>query len=126
MLRTFAEHQVRPVISLDGLWAFSATGANAPADWTTDRPVMVPGAWETLPGLELYRGQARYARCFDLLRSGPIRLVFGGVSHSARVIVDDQEVGGHYDAFTPWEVLIPYLSAGRHTLVVDGGITIAW
>jgi len=119
MLRTFAEHHVRPMVSLDGLWAFAATGAEAPVGWTVERPVMVPGAWETLPGLELYRGQARYRRVFEMPRPGTARLVFGGVSHTARVFVDGQAAGAHDDAFTPWEVLLPNLAAGRHTLSVD-------
>ncbi len=119
MLRIFAEHKVRQVISLDGLWAFAATSSKAPAGWTDERPVMVPGAWETLPGLELYRGQARYSRGFEMPSPGVARLVFGGVSHTAHVAVDGHPVGEHYDAFTPWDVLIPKLAAGRHTLAVD-------
>jgi beta-glucuronidase len=119
MLRTFAEHQVRQVISLDGLWGFVATSSEAPAGWTNEHPVLVPGAWETLPGLESYRGQARYSRTLEWPLPGTARLVFGGVSHTACVAVDGQFVGEHYDAFTPWEVLIPHLAAGQHSLVVD-------
>lgn len=77
------------------------------------------GAWETLPGLETFRGRGRYRRAFQLRRGGTIALAFGGVSHTATVRVDGLEVGHHHDAYTPWEVVVPGLAAGRHDLEVD-------
>ena len=117
MLRTFAEHKVRVASSLDGIWEFVPTGETAPNNDTYK--VMVPSAWETVPGLESYRGQARYRRTFELETPAHVRLAFGGVSHTGKVYVDGEFVGTHYDAFTPWDVLAPGLDAGEHELVVE-------
>ncbi|MCD6365287.1 MAG: hypothetical protein J7M14_05375 [Planctomycetes bacterium] len=122
MLRTFAEHMIRPVESLDGLWDFVTarehTGQGLPGTYT--RRIYVPSAWETLPSLEAYRGRAwlrTWIRGYG--EGGAIRLVFGGVSHTGIVYVDGQERGRHYDAFTPWTVVITGLDEGEHELVVE-------
>lgn len=121
MLRTFKEHVVRPVASLDGLWEFVPGGTDR-RDWTRPRrytmSMLVPGAWETVPGLENHRGIGWYRRQFTTAADGAVRLVFGGVSHTGTVFVDGRKVGSHYDAFTPWEVVIPRLKQGCHELVV--------
>lgn len=119
MIRMFFEHHARKVTSLDGLWDFRIASEEAPFAWISDRPVLVPGAWETLPGLEMYRGQARYSKAFTLLHPNTVRIVFGGVSHTGTVIVDGKVVGNHNDAFTPWEVIIPDIEAGQHLLEVE-------
>ena len=78
MLRMFAEHRVRPVISLDGRWDLLK------CDGSGDRfPAIVPGVWESIPALAQYRGRAEYTRSFRLDRTCSILLRFGGVSHTA-------------------------------------------
>lgn len=121
MLRLFPEHQIRPAQSLDGAWDFVTAlerRERARLPKTYPRTVQTPAAWETLPGLETYRGRAWFRTSFTLEQPTHARLVFGGVSHTATVFVDGRARGGHYDAFTPFEIVAPRLSAGRHELVV--------
>jgi beta-glucuronidase len=122
MLRTFSQHEIRPTESLGGWWEFTTAAERtdrAKLPKTYARTMHVPGAWEQLPGLESYRGRAWFRRWFfaDGLRA--VRLVFGGVSHTADVYVDGRHVGHHYDAFTPFSVVVPALKEGRHELVVE-------
>ncbi len=114
MLRTFHEHKIRPVDSLDGHWTLSlAEEPNAPDT------IYVPSAWESIPGLENYRGKGTIARNFKLTEAANVRLVFGGVSHTANVKVDGEFICTHYDAFTPFEAVVRGLDAGAHTLEVE-------
>ena len=80
MNRTFITHFIRRQLSLDGLWQLTPTFQS---DWQS-RPVLVPGCWETLPGLENYRGTALYERRFSA--SGNVRICFEGVGHTASEI----------------------------------------
>jgi len=73
---------------------------------TYNRRIRCPAAWETLPGLENYRGKAWLRRTIPAVDDW-MRLVFGGVSHTADVYVDGEHLGHHYDAFTPFEVFVP-------------------
>jgi beta-glucuronidase len=123
MLRTFSEHRVRPVSSLDGIWDFAIDGDRRGSKGrpsTYGRKILVPSAWEQIPGLENHRGRG-WLR--TRLRGGgqdvALRLVFGGVSHTGVVYVDGRKRGRHYDAFTPWDVLVPGLSQGEHEVVVE-------
>ena len=121
MLRTFTEHVVRPVDTLDGRWEFVTVAdrkdkQRLPKRYS--RTIHVPSAWESLPGLEAYRGKAWFRRTFPVAEDLAVRIVFGGVSHTANVYVDGKKVGHHYDAFTPWDLVVPNLSAGEHELVV--------
>lgn len=122
MLRTFQEHAIRDVESLDGRWEFvtaddRADRAKLPK--TYSRSIHVPSCWEQLPGLEEYRGQGWLRTTFESYGGKAVRLAFGGVSHTADVFVDGKPVGHHYDAFTPFEVVLPELSEGPHELVVQ-------
>ena len=122
MLRLFPEHHVRPVQSLDGTWDFVTADdrrdrAKLPKRWS--RRIGVPQTWEQEPGLETYRGQAWY-RC-SVLDDGAraLRLVFGGVSHTADVHIDGKAVAHHHDAFTPFEAVVPpKRGGGQRELVV--------
>jgi beta-glucuronidase len=122
MIRTFTDHVIRPVSSLDGLWDFCPEAdrkarGKVPRSYT--RQIEVPSVWESLPDLRDFRGNAWYRKSFEIAEAGNVRLMFGGVSHTARVWVDGQEVGGHYDAFTSWSVVVPGLKAGSHQLVLE-------
>lgn len=121
MLRTFSEHDIRYAASLDGLWDFVVAPERtdrAKLPRTYNRKLHVPAAWETTPGLESYRGRAWLRRTFRAVGGTAVRLVFGGVSHTAEVYVDGKRCGEHYDAFTPFEVVLPELAEGEHELVV--------
>ncbi len=113
MNRTFITHFIRRQLSLDGLWQLTPTFQS---DWQS-RPVLVPGCWETLPGLENYRGTALYERRFSA--SGNVRICFEGVGHTASVFVDGQAAACHYNAYTPFSVLLRHLPAGDHIITVE-------
>jgi beta-glucuronidase len=122
MLRLFAQHQIRPVVSLDGLWEFITASERRsqrglPRRYT--RSINVPAAWETIPGLETYRGTAWLRTDFHTAEAANVRLVFGGVSHTGTVFIDGNECGSHYDAFTPWAVVVPGVQPGHHELIVQ-------
>ncbi len=122
MLRNFCQHDIRPVESLCGRWEFvTADDRNdkgkLPKRYT--RSIHVPSAWEQLPGLENYRGKAWLRTTVPAAEGWALRLVFGGVSHTADVFIDGKHVGHHYDAFTPFDVVVPRLSEGDHELVVQ-------
>ena len=113
MLRIFDEHRLRPVESLDGLWHLSTDAGAFEA--------YVPGVWERIPALTRYRGVGRYKRTVDVSQPGSLLLRFGGASHTAQVLWDGCQVGGHYNAFTGFDVLLEDVPAGAHALemVVD-------
>ncbi len=125
MLRTFNQHVVRLSESLDGRWEFVTADdrkaakdrAKLPKEYS--RTIQVPSAWEQLPGLENYRGQAWLRTAIPAAEGVALRLVFGGVSHTGDVFVDGKHVGHHYDAFTPFAVVVPGLAEGSHELVVQ-------
>ena len=76
MNRTFITHFIRRQLSLDGLWQLTPTFQS---DWQS-RPVLVPGCWETLPGLENYRGTATRPRAMAPTRI--ISVSFSGVKRA--------------------------------------------
>lgn len=114
MQRLFSEHAVRSVRSLDGIWQITAHDGRE-----TSLPAGVPGVWDRIPALASFRGTAEYARKVRLSRDGGVLLRFGGVSHTARVFWDGAKVGGHYNAFTGFEILLPKVNKGEHALVVE-------
>jgi beta-glucuronidase len=122
MLRTFPEHFVRLTQTLDGLWDFfpacdGSFRGKLPAHYT--RKMEVPGVWESLPDLRRYRGTGWFRREITLAETINLRLAFGGVSHTGTVFLDGKEVGRHYDAFTPWDVVVPAVKAGVHDIVIQ-------
>lgn len=111
-MRLFAEHQLRPVLPLDGVWTLTTQDGKS-------FPAIVPGTWETIPRLAAYRGKARYTRTFFCPADGRLLLRFGGVSHTADVLLDGRSIGRHYDAFTAFDCEVIPVSAGEHTLAVE-------
>lgn len=79
--------------------------------------IFVPSCLEKHPDFASYRGSGTFTRQF--YAKGNIRLIFKGVSHTAKVYIDDQFVKYHYNAYTPFEVLIKDLPEGDHTLKVE-------
>ncbi len=49
---------------------------------------------------------------------GDVRIVFKGVSHTAKVFVDGNQVAEHYNAFTQFEAVVKNLPSGVHKLSV--------
>jgi beta-glucuronidase len=119
MNRLFRQHETRTCVSLDGLWNFALTPAEAGASPEYDRSLYVPSVWEMIPGLENHRGKAWLRTRFTTSGTPMTRIVFGGVSHTATAYIDGVNAGLHYDAFTPWDVRVPGLGAGVHELAVE-------
>ena len=114
MIRTFCTHEIRKVRELSGsLWEFSpCTGDLAGRKYRT----AVPGCWESMPDFSSYRGVGVFSR--EIETEGVFRLVFKGVSHTARVCLDGREIGSHYNAYTPFAVAVTDVMTGRHLLEV--------
>lgn len=114
MIRTFCTNKIRKTTELsESLWSFSpCSGEFAGKVY----PVTVPCCWESLPDFSAYRGIGLFTRQFQA--EGTVRLVFKGVSHTARVCVDGKEIGGHYNAFTPFAFVVKDLEPGTHKLEV--------
>ncbi|MBD3242005.1 MAG: beta-glucuronidase [Chitinivibrionales bacterium] len=122
MLRLFREHEIRRCVPLDGRWEFVTAAQRRDRRKLPSRYVssmQVPGVWESLPGLENYRGTAWLRTEVETHEDLALRLVFGGVSHTGTAFIDGRKVGSHYDAFTPWDCVVPRLGYGRRELVVE-------
>ena len=113
MNRSFDTHIVRDERSLDGVWDFCMEGF----DKTYKMPV--PGCWEQHPDFTTYQGKGRYTRLVNVARDSNIRLEFKGVSHTADVYFDGELVGHHYNAFTPFAIILKNVKKGEHTLSVE-------
>ncbi|MBQ7775424.1 MAG: hypothetical protein IJ379_05830 [Lachnospiraceae bacterium] len=114
MVRAFETHKIRKTTELSSsLWHFHTLAGE---EHGRDMQVMVPGCWETYPETMNYRGKGVYTRTFEA--GGNVRLEFKGVSHTATVYVDGEQVATHYNAYTPFDVVLPKLASGEHTLQV--------
>lgn len=114
MLRTFTTHKIRETQELSGrLWDFTLLDGEHAGE---TQKVLVPSCLETYPGLGNYRGWSAYETDFEA--EGNVRLEFKGVSHFAKVLVDDKEVAQHYGSYTPFSVCITDLAPGIHHLKV--------
>lgn len=114
MIRAFATHKVREQKEIsEKLWDFVALEGEYAGK---HMDVTVPSCWETYPGYENYRGTAEYSTSF--YAGGNVRLEFKGVSHKAWVYIDGKEVAEHYNAYTPFDVLLKNLEGGEHNLTV--------
>lgn len=114
MVRSFATHKIRHCEEISSsLWDFvtllgQGTGVS--------RKAMVPECWECSPDMRGYRGRAQYQR--DIRCFGNVRLEFKGVSHTAEVYLDDRLVASHYNAYTPFSVVLRDIGEGEHRLKV--------
>ena len=121
MVRTFQTHKIRKSEEISSsLWNFTTMPEKGEA---VSMKAAVPSCWETYPDTVTYRGRACYERSFTA--EGDIRLEFKGVSHTAEVFLDGSLVKKHYNAYTPFDVIISNLAAGEHQLkvVVDNSFS---
>lgn len=63
-----------------------------------------------------YRGEGIYRKTFQA--QGNVRIECKGVSHTATVYLDGHEIGHHYNAYTPFSVVVSDLEPGRHMLEI--------
>lgn len=114
MIRTFKTHDVRKQMELtESLWEFEpCAGSYAGQKF----PVAVPGCWESHPLFADYRGEGIYRKTFQA--QGNVRIECKGVSHTATVYLDGHAIGHHYNAYTPFSVVVSDLEPGRHMLEI--------
>ena len=96
MHRLFETHNIRKYKDLSGLWNFETMCAGF-----SDK-LAVPSCWEVVPQLSAYKGVGVYSKTLKF--GGMTRLVFKGVSHTAKIYCDGNEIGSHYNAYTPFNV----------------------
>lgn len=114
MIRTFKTHYVRKQMELtESLWEFEPCAGNYEGQ---KFPVAVPGCWENHPLFADYRGEGIYRKTFQA--QGNVRIECKGVSHTATVYLDGHEIGHHYNAYTPFSVVVSDLEPGRHMLEI--------
>lgn len=114
MIRTFRQHTVRPQQELTGkLWHFTPLQGEQAGEVF---PVPTPSCWETYPGFGLYRGEGRYETRFA--GSGNLRIECKGVSHTATVWLDGEQIAAHYNAYTAFHAVAKDVPAGGHTLAI--------
>lgn len=114
MIRTFKTHYVRKQMELtESLWEFEPCAGNYAGQ---KFPVAVPGCWENHPLFADYRGEGIYRKTFQA--QGNVRIECKGVSHTATVYLDGYEIGHHYNAYTPFSVVVSDLEPGRHMLEI--------
>lgn len=114
MIRTFRQHTVRPQQELTGkLWHFTPLQGEQAGEVF---PVPTPSCWETYPGFGLYRGEGRYETRFT--GSGNLRIECKGVSHTATVWLDGEQIAAHYNAYTAFQAVVKDVPAGGHTLAI--------
>ncbi len=113
MIRLFEQHQVRETKELDGMWDFRMEG------FQKEYQMPVPGCWEQHPDFLKHRGRGTYRRKIFINRDGNLRLEFKGVSHTADVYFDGENVAHHYNAFTPFEAVLTNVKKGEHEIRVE-------
>ena len=119
MLRAFKQHIIRKQTELEGLWDFE------PIDSTDELPdkytykLSVPGCWEMHPDFLTYRGMGSYRTFVTVNKKCNLKLDFKGVSHSGHVFFDGVPAGYHYNAYTPFYIVIQNVRPGKHELVVN-------
>lgn len=114
MIRTFEMHKVRRQTELTGcLWEFEPCCGEYGGQKFT---LATPGCWENHPLFADYRGEGIFRKCFPA--TGDIRIECKGVSHTATVYLDGREIAHHYNAYTPFSVVVSDLQPGEHRLEI--------
>ncbi len=114
MIRTFETHKVRKQTELTGcLWEFEPCCG----EYVRQKFMLAtPGCWETHPLFADYRGEGVYRKYFQ--GEGNIRIECKGVSHTATVYLDGKQIARHYNAYTPFSVIVRNMEAGEHLLEI--------
>ena len=125
MLRTFREHHIRTSELLDGPWDFQKDPCNEGLEekWYERFPqaaqsMYVPACWNNELNLYDYEGVAWYRKTIQIEQTQHVRLIFHAVLGHSDVYLDGEHLGYHYGGYTPFEFVIPSLTAGEHELVV--------
>lgn len=112
MDRLFQTNLIRKKVSLDGIWTLSVREKGIFS-------VPVPGCWEQIPSLASFRGQGSYTKTVQTTQKANLRLTFKGISHTGDIFFDGIHVGHHYNAFTPFSVIVPHVDMGMHEIKAE-------
>ena len=129
MKRLFNEHSIRNVIELSGTWEckFDPDRIGVDEGWyngfTDGETVIVPSCFNNELGKLNYEGPVWYQRKFYTV-GGTLMLEFESVMTTATVWLDGKKVGGHYGAFTAFQIIVNDVASGDHTIVVCADSTI--
>ncbi len=114
MIRTFQVHHIRKCVELTGrLWEFEACQGELKGK---KYQVATPSCWESYPDFTSYRGEGIYRTVFRA--GGNVRLEFKGISHTAAIFLDGEEITKHYNAYTPFDVIVKNLEDKEHLLEI--------
>lgn len=104
----------RDLVKLDGVWKFAIDSRLPEEPWSSvlDTPLeaAVPASYNDLftdPAIRDHVGWVYYQRSVQVPRGWAgerILLRFDAATHSAKVYVDDQLVGGHVGGYTPFDI----------------------
>lgn len=114
MLRMFAEHAVRRVESLDGLWKLWSSTKNG----LVKCRATVPGVWNRVPALADHRGEVSYERKVQIHEAGDYMIRIGSVSTVGTVVWDGTRMGWHCNAYTAFGTVLRDMEPGEHGLQV--------
>lgn len=118
MLRLFESNKIRLVRELEGDWDFQPLEVEGGLPSLYSYRMPVPGCWEMHPKFPTYQGKGAYRTTVKVDEEGALRLVFKGVSHTGEVFFDGVKVGEHYNAYTPFDIVVPGIQCGEHELAV--------
>ncbi len=118
MLRLFPNNKIRQVRELEGDWDFQPleSAERLPVHYGYRLPV--PGCWEMHPAFSTYRGKGAYRTRITVEKHGALRLLFKGISHTGIVFLNGVRIGEHYNAYTPFELIVRNVKPGEHELAV--------
>ena len=118
MLRLFESNKIRHIRELEGDWDFQPVAAEERLPSVYNFRLPVPGCWEMHPQFSTYQGKGIYRTFVNVEKLTALRLVFKGVSHTGEVYLDGVKVGEHYNAYTPFDVIVTAVEPGDHELAV--------
>lgn len=115
MERLFNTHNIRKYIKTKSTWDFCKVDADHNRGELFK--MIVPSCWESHPNFASYRGKALYRQ--EIIFGGNVRLVFKGVSHTAKIYFDGKFIKYHYNAYTEFDVILINIEYGKHILEVE-------
>lgn len=119
MLRLFNQHLIRKQTELDGLWDFQPLENPGMLPDTYSYKLNVPGCWEMHPDFLTYRGIGSYRTFITVEEKCNLKLDFKGISHTGHIYLDGKLIGFHYNAYTPFYLVVKDVMPGKHELVVN-------
>lgn len=82
------------------------------------KKMYIPGCIEHDIRYRAYRGKVAYKKVITLKERGYYRLIFKGVSHSAKVYINGGFVKEHYNAYTTFDVIFEAVESDIYTIEV--------